>query len=599
MATKNEIVDLKRLDSKTYEWLRKARWKARTDLGWLCREILGYKDVSDKNGGPWRALHQPIIDVLQKFPVPTQKEFEENDRIEGGFWQYKPIKTLLELPGKRRVLILDPRGFLKSTINSIAHTIQWILNYPDIAILIFMSSDTKAADILGEIKKHFQYNTNLRELFPEHCPTKNVGEWGTMQRFTTEARSKTIVRKEPTVMTGSIEKGAASYHFDIIKFSDIVDENNIAGNGLEMVRKKFDVSINLLVSPRYWLDVEGTRYHHGDVYGTILEREMSEDVLDREYAIHLRSIFKRNIPGGEKYTPEDMKFDWLLDENGKRIPWWPERFPLKELEKEMKYDSWLFGCQKLNWPSADKDVAPFPVNNEFPKIISRKNFVENVQVAYKEISVDFAETKNDRSNYTCITVGTIDSYGRLYIEEIIHGKFLADLAVKKLFDTALKHYRHLKHINIEESSYLRGLMPTINRILDTQFRPKGVDFTLNILKRGNRERKAERIYKSLQPWYKNSDLRFLDDIAPDAWRHLLKEMEEFPNSQTDDILDTIADFLSDKEYFGRERPKLIPEQSVHALFKKVQQEAQDRLFKQYAEYPFESHDGAANVNFLL
>jgi predicted phage terminase large subunit-like protein len=576
--------------------LRRARWKARTDLGWLCREILGYADVSDDDYQSLtvpKNLHKPLIDILQKFPVPTTEQFEQNDRLVNGEWQYTPIVPIMALEGKRRTLILDSRGHLKTTINSMAHTIQWILNYPEIAILMFMSSDTKAADVLGEIKQHFQYNDRFRRLFPEHCPQKSVGDWGTMQRFTTEARPAWVIRREPTVMTASVEKGAAGYHVDVIKFCDIVDENNIQGNGIENVRKKFDISINLLVGPRYWMDVEGTRYHFGDTYGKIIERQLDLEPEKRDYNIFVRGSYKRDVPEGEKFTPEELKRPFLLDSEGKRIPWWPERFPLEFLESQEKDDPWLFACQRLNSPNLNVEGAtPFPIDASFPKKIRRTDFEQNVRVAYKEICVDLAETDNPRSNYTCITVGTVAQDGRLYVEEIVHGKFLADKAVSLIFSTAMKHYRHLKCIKVEKSSYYRGLQPSLLRVLDTQYRPKGINFTFEELQRGNRTSKADRIHKMIQPWYKKGDLIFLDDIDPKAWTHLLKEMEQFPASATDDILDTISDFLMDKEYFGREAPRgnpylirrdgfghTIDSPGLGRLFKQVQNEVMDRWLR--------------------
>lgn len=576
-----------------YKQLRIARWKARTDLGYLCREILNYPDVSDKNGGPWNALHQPTIDILQQFPVPTLDQFYENDKLSNGKWVYTPILPMLQLPGKRRRLILDSRSFLKTTINCISHSIQWILNYPDITMLLLMASDKRASDVLSEIKGHFQYNPRFRELFPEHCPKRSISEWGTMSEFTSEGRAKEVVRKEPTIMTGSVEKGAAGYHFHVIKFSDIVDENNIAGDGLERIRKKFDISLNLLINPRYWIDVEGTRYHFGDTYGKIIERELGKKIEDREYQIFCRGALVRDVPGGEKFIPEEGKMPFKRDDNGKRISRWPENFPINQLDEEEKNDPWLFSTQKLNSPVLGVDGAtPFPVNNEFPKKISRKDFENNIRVAYKEICVDLTETDNQRSNYSVITVGTVSNDGRLYVEEIHWGRFLADAAIDKLFLIALKHYRHLRCIKIEESSYLRGLMPTINRILDTRWRPKGINFTIETIKRGNRTSKADRIHKMLQPWYKNDDLRFVDDIDPAAWTHLIKEMEEFPSSATDDILDTLADFLAEKEYFGREvgrgnpytlkrnKAGLIDDPAgVNRIFQQVQNKAIDKWLK--------------------
>jgi len=157
---------------------------------------------------------------------------------------------------------------------------------------------------------------------------------------------------------------------------------------------------------------------------------------------------------------------------------------------------------------------------------------------------------------------------------------------------AMKHYRHLRAIKIEESEYLRGLMPTIQRKMDTFFNPKGIHFNFQLIKRGNRTHKADRIHKYIQPWYKNADLRFLDDIEPHAWAHLLKEMEEFPGSETDDLLDTLADFLEDKEYFGREQARGNPltlkrnkagfiedPAGVNRIFAQLQAEKMDKWLK--------------------
>jgi hypothetical protein len=196
------------------------RWRCRWDLGFLCREILGYPDVNDE-------VHGTLISRLQQFPRPNGIHFYNNDRIEQGRIFYTPIEpNPLKLPGKRRFLILDARGHLKTTINAQAHTIQWILNYPDIAMLIVQSNTEKAEMILGEIKAHFQANPKFRAFFPDHCPTRRIFDWGTKGDFTTEARSRSCTRKEPTLMCGSIDKGSAGLHFDVQKFSDIVEPNN-------------------------------------------------------------------------------------------------------------------------------------------------------------------------------------------------------------------------------------------------------------------------------------------------------------------------------------------------------------------------------------
>jgi predicted phage terminase large subunit-like protein len=348
---------------------RKARWLARFDLIYLCNEILGYVDVSDK-------VHGGLIKTLQAFPKPTREQFEANDIYENGRWKYKPIYTLKEfvkLPGKRRRLILDSRGHLKTTINCQAHTIQWLLNYPDAAIHIIQSNLDKGNMIVDEIRDHFRHNPRLRQLFPELCPQKSVNDFGKVGQFNIRPfYDITSMRKEPSVLAGSIEKGTAGLHFDVIKFSDIVDPNNCYGDMLDKVAKSFYMAENLLVAPSYWIDVEGTRYNFGDVYGKIIEgyEKAKKENREPEYLMYVRACFERDT--GEKppeYTPEEQNLPFKKDKEGKRIPVWPERFTLQKLEEMERTDQATFSCTpswakilKADW--SESDISTIKVGDE-------------------------------------------------------------------------------------------------------------------------------------------------------------------------------------------------------------------------------------------
>src|SRR5579872_1499723 len=102
-----------------------ARQVLRTDLYKLCH-LLGYKDVDPK-------VHGPLLDNLQKFKGGTDTE------IRSEVFQYKPHVPHWQLEGQRDHLFLYPRGHLKTTIISIAHTIQWIINYPNIRVCLSTS----------------------------------------------------------------------------------------------------------------------------------------------------------------------------------------------------------------------------------------------------------------------------------------------------------------------------------------------------------------------------------------------------------------------------------------------------------------------------
>lgn len=435
-----------------------------------------------------------------------------------------------------------------TTINAQAHTIQWIINYPDVTIQIIQSNTEKAELILGEIKSHFQKNPVFRELFPEHCPQKRVDDWGTKGQFISEARR--IQRRESTVMTGAIDKGSAGLHFDVMKFSDIVEPSNVkTDEQIHSVKKTYYMMENLLVRPDSWIDVEGTRYAYADLYGDLLEK--------RKWLIHARSCYKRVDPDTKlsqtTFVPDTLKWPFEKDGDGKFISWWPDRFPYDLLEEKRNDDSFIFSTQQLNDPSGDEKEQSFPVNEEYPKKITRKNFTENVRVAYREIIIDTAETISVRSNFTVLTVIAVDSGGRVYVEDIRRGKFMPDQWIDILLQL-LKTYKPTR-VKIEETSYVRGLRPYLERIQAI----KELYIPFEFVPTDNQRSKPDKIRDTLQPYYKTGDLRFLEDLT--EWPALTKELQQFPFGVTDDILDTLADHFRTRDWFGRERTR--PTKSQH------------------------------------
>lgn len=541
-------------DVQEKKW-RVARWRCRTDLEWLCQRVLNYKNVEKK-------VHGPVLDILQKFPTPKNYEemckHDKYNRVTGR-WEYKPlVEKMIDLPAhKKRRLILDPRGHLKTTINAQAHTIQWILNYPDVAVQVTQSNTEKAIEIVDEIKRHFQYNPLFRQLFPEYCPQRQVDKWGTQAEFTTEARAKRITRKESTVMIGSIDKGTAGLHFDVMKFSDIVEPSNVRTDTMiASVTKAFYMAENLLVAPSYWIDVEGTRYTHNDLYGELIDQWVQDTAegLEPEYDIHVRGCWKKQFAELEEhpnFTPLRLEEPDLLNDSGEQVPIWEidnegrDRFLRPKLLRMKKREAYLFSCQQLNCPVGGIDgMEIFPVNKNRPRFIPVDQ-LRKVRIVQKEIIVDTAETTNDKSNYSCITVGGWDKFGRLYILDIIHGKWLTDELCRKII--AASKVWSVEDIKIEETSFVRGMMPTLERYMALS---KNI-LPITFIKRENQLAKEERIQKTLQPWYKDGALIFSERIAPRIKEHLKKEFREFPLSKTDDILDTLADFFLGKAWFGR------------------------------------------------
>jgi hypothetical protein len=137
------------------------RHLAQTNLWYLARYIIGNDWLVERT-------HKPVCDhFVQKDP---DKEWDKQDTV------------------KKR-LLLYPRGSLKSTLNFI-DTMQWILCFPDIVIIILTAADDLATDFVEELKNYFLAekdddtgawirSTLFQALFPEFLAlkTQDQGTW--------------------------------------------------------------------------------------------------------------------------------------------------------------------------------------------------------------------------------------------------------------------------------------------------------------------------------------------------------------------------------------------------------------------------------------
>lgn len=570
--------------------IRATRWKARTDLLFLCRSILGFNDAQfGKGQGVQDDVHGPLVSKLQKFTAPPPEKWGEYDYLQGSKWHYKPFVPMYDLVGPRRTLILDSRGHLKTTINATAHAIQWALNYPDMAMAIFQATDTKAQSILRGIKIHFQSNPIFRELFPEHCPKKSSGEWGTRTEITSEARAATCSIREATFTTGAIEKGMAGYHFDVMKFSDIVEPTNVVTKEqIISVYESFQMAENLLVRPTGWIDVEGTRYNFGDTYGRIIEKEQKrrKEGKPEQWNFYIRGCYKKAVENPQ-FSVEELDEKDLLDAEGHPVPWWPQRWTFEELDKKRADNPYIFGCQQRNNPLDDESQHAFPLKN---MCWTPRTEFDKVPISFHTVTVDTADTQNARSKFTAITVVGWSQSGRAFLHDVRHGRFLPDEIIFHLFDIN-KKYRPLS-IKIEDVAFVRGLMPSIYRAQETgilMFRdqkipiPAGTYLPIEQIKRDTEISKTERILNTLQPWYMSGELRFVKDgdDPPAWWEQMMYELSRFPYYEYNDIIDALADQFQGREYFGRNQARAENEGQKAALVAQRWQAVQQEAFKKF------------------
>jgi len=541
------------LSTREQKLIALGRHKARTDLVWLGRNILGLKKIVPH-------VHGPMTDFLQGFSA-VQGEDKYDVALDRFVYTPKnpdPVAAFGEGEYDNRRLLLAPRGWFKTSNNVYAHTVQLILNFPDITTLWLHASQEVLEPILDLVKRAFWKNKVMRYYFPEFCVREDAREFGTQTAFNSPARTRWTA--SPTVGIGGIESIRTGMHYHWIKFTDIVDEKNTATKDqITKIIERFAMARNLLISPKYWMDVEGTRYHFGDLYGRIIDEWLKEEAEGRshEWKVFVMGCYKKDVrrvheDGIERYTPDELDTPYLLDETKsidlrtgfdlRRISRFPEEAPTLELEK-MRNDKVTgedpFNTQQLNNPIGTDSVA-FPLQYlkwKTPDEIKRAN------IQYFVTTVDLAETKNKRSDFTVITTAGVDRMNRRYIVDIRIGKFYPDETVEQLFLVWLK-WRPFK-IKIEETGFTRGLKPAMQRKAQMLNIYPNFEFRAP----DNQLSKEERIL-SIRDMYKSGLIYFSTDIDEFAKEELKHELTRFPKYQHDDILDTLADMYADENIYG-------------------------------------------------
>lgn len=201
------------------------REACRTNLKFLSKEFLGMSKWDD-------GLHDDLADYLEK-------------------------------SGKHK-LILIPRGHLKSSLVTIAWTIQQLLRDPDVRILIRNAVWDQARRFLGQIQGYLE-DSKLPLIFGQFTSQKKV--W---TKDEIEIRQRKVRKASPSIMTAGLETSLTGLHFDIIIDDDLVNDKNTATK--EQVQKVIDVyndSFNLLDRGGTHV-VVGTRWNVKDLYGHIL-----------------------------------------------------------------------------------------------------------------------------------------------------------------------------------------------------------------------------------------------------------------------------------------------------------------------------------------
>ena len=400
-------------------------------------------------------------------------------------------------------LDLWAREHYKSTIITFAKTIQDVLNNPEITVGIFSHVRPIAKGFLSQIKREFEQNKLLLDLFSDILwadPNKEAPAWSLDTGLILKRKNNP---KEPSIYAGGIVEGQPTgMHFSLMVYDDVVTIANV--NSPDMMRKTLEaleVSYNLGAhgGSRRFI---GTRYHANDAYKTIIDRGTVEP---------------RIYPATEDGSME-----------GKPVFLSPEKLA----EKRRDMGPYTFACQMLQDPVADK--AQGFKREWIQRFSNRDHTGMNVYIL-----VDPANEKKRSSDYTAMVVIGLSSDRNYYLLDLIYDRLNLTERADRLFEL----HRTYRPLLIGYERY--GMQADIDHI---QYRQDLLNYRFPIEEVGGSQPKNDRI-RRLIPIFEQGHFWIPDSIFKTNYEgHLIdvlgqlvnEEYEPFPVGLHDDGLDAIA-----------------------------------------------------------
>lgn len=236
----------------------------------------------------------------------------------------------VETGPKTNTIDIWARGHGKTTIITVAETIQELLINPEETHCILSYAKPPALVILGQIKQVFETSSLLKWLYPDilyENPEKEAFKWSFESGLFLK---RTSISKEASIEAhGLIEGMPTSRHYDKMIYDDVVTMDLV--NTPDLMRKvkyAMDMSLNL-GRKGFRKKFIGTFYHHDDPLVYVVNKQDSSG--KRLYQLRLKPATKDGTDSGEPV--------WLNKE---------------ELE-ELKQNPFQFKCQQLCNPTPESD----------------------------------------------------------------------------------------------------------------------------------------------------------------------------------------------------------------------------------------------------
>lgn len=615
-------------DAVIAQGISRARFACMTDLFFLAREVLGYTELDDQIHKPLCDIVQSINHIvirqakkrcplyyipeargmyhelridhsvddgillvdgvvprlmsdgsIKRFIKGFEKGHVPRDSVRGGGGEgcerapspqnfAKNFGLLTPFVSHRDTnerLFLLHRGSFKTTVITIAHTIQLLLLWPEIRIAINShKKEGGSQPILQAIRTHFKANKYFRVLFSEYCPDENsVGkiEFGTQDKVSVMNRLSSCAWPEASVEIAGLTTDMTGRHYDYIKNDDLVTRDSVTNESMIQKTREFKSLQRFLFNQPEWgvTDNIGTIYHFNDLWCE----------LDK------RDIMKVKMPIWDNRDDMNIVFKNRFTREG-------------VLQIKNEINDYEFSCQY--------ELNPIPPESQTfrPQWLERLGFwytsneISEIPMNIK-IFIDPANSRRKKSDYTAWFVLGVDDKGTKYLLDIGRDKLAPEDRTNLACDLCELWKVHCIYYETI------GFQDTDRYIIDRKMRERKWYIRVEEIKASSVS-KEDRI-KGLQPLYERGDIRWPKEI----WRYstyhekrenmieaLRDEMMMFPKCIHDDMLDVHSFMLRVDEHNARS-----------AMVVKKEDDMLDTIRKRYLTKPVERKRSYKASNRLM
>lgn len=447
----------------TPELQAKLQEACRRSLYYLCTGMLGYQD--------WDIVH----DDLEKFLVR---------------------------PSAKKAIVL-PRGHLKTSIVTVAKTIQVLLNNPNARVLIANQIWDMSRSFLSEIKEQLE-KSQLKYIFGDFVSAR----WNADEII---LRQRTKPLKEPSIKTTGVEAEQTGGHFDFIILDDLTGLQNSATQEQREKTKRFRRSmVNLLEPSGKIIDI-GTRWHLDDTFSVIFEKEYRYyDIMVRKVVENGKIIFPKHF--SKKF--DDVRKDWVAAPEANCMDY------IEHLKASMPIDE--FCAQYMNDPISSE--------NQLFKQEMFKYWNRRPDGLYVAMTIDLAISQVSDADKTAIVIVGMSNDRQLYLLDYLRGQWTPSQIVDKVFEMQSRWQPFA--IGME----VNGFQRTLKIAVEQEMHKRKQFFGIDEIRNGPDKSKENRI-KSLEPFYRDGRVHHA------LWmkgKNVEIELLTFPKGRHDDIIDAMA-----------------------------------------------------------